>query len=89
MADLIRLAGTDRRCDRGVDGRDLSPAETGLDQSTESDVSNFGLPPFLAETQSWACSTAVAFDKRVTRRGCLRLPRPTSIKLDRAAASVS
>jgi hypothetical protein len=31
-ADLTRLPGTDRRCDRGVDGRDLSPAETELDQ---------------------------------------------------------
>ena len=32
VADLTRLPGTDRRCDRGADGRDLSPAETELDQ---------------------------------------------------------
>jgi hypothetical protein len=37
-SDLIHreLARTDSRCDRGVDGRDLSPGETELDRWTRS-----------------------------------------------------
>src|SRR6266446_3965308 len=37
-------AGTDRRCDRSVDGRDLSPADTELDRWTSSNEQHISRP---------------------------------------------
>ena len=64
-APLRVRAGTDSRCDRSVDGRDLSPADTKLDRWTSSNAQHNSRP-------SWRLRPTVA--KAIRRRAIIAQP---------------
>jgi hypothetical protein len=81
---LRARAGPDSRCDRSVDGRDLSPADTKLDRWTSSQCAAYQPPLVAPEAHGWKSYPPLS-DHRSTKPWQKRSPSETPERCRRLA----